>query len=232
MKTLFNTIIWDLKLQVRNNILTVAVVIAAIYTGVFFLLDLKGNDDVLIILIFTDPAMMGFLFMGVLFLFERSANTLEALVVTPVKIWQYIFSKAISLTLIALIVCFAIVFAGHGFAINYIFFFLASFLTSILFILLGFIGVVQIHTFNQYILIIPSFFTPFSLPLLNFFEITNTYLLYIIPTQASLLLFKASFENIPVFDIIYSIIYLIIWIILAYYFAHKQFIKKIIRRQA
>ena len=231
MKILFKTIIWDLKLQVRNNILTVAIIIAAIYVGIFLLLNLKGNDDILIVLIFTDPVMLGFLFMGVLFLFERGSNTLEALVVTPVKIWHYLFSKAISLTLIALIICFAIVFAGHGFSINYINFFLASFLTSILFIFLGFIGVLQIHTFNQYILIIPLFFAPFSLPMLNFFEVTNTYLLYIFPTQASLLLFTASFENIPVFDTIYSVTYLTIWIFVAYFFAHKQFIKKIIRRQ-
>ena len=149
MRTLFTTIWWDLKLQARNNIITIAVIIAALYTGIFYLLNLKGFDDILIALILTDPAFMGFIFIGVIILFEKSANTLEALVVTPIKTWQYIFSKAISLTLIALIICFAMMFAGHGFKLNYIYFTTAATLTSILFVLIGFIGVVKVKSFNQ-----------------------------------------------------------------------------------
>src|SRR6056297_2213819 len=103
MKTLFRLTLWDLKIQARNGILTVAVVIAAIYTGIFFLLGLRGNDKILVAIVFADPTFMGFIFTGVLVLFEKSSNTLQALVVTPVKIWQYFFAKAISLSLIALL---------------------------------------------------------------------------------------------------------------------------------
>ena len=229
MKTLLSTIIWDLKLQVRNNILTVAIIIAALYTGIFFAFNLKGHDDILVALIFSDPAVMGFIFIGVLVLFEKGANTLQALVVTPIKIWQYLFSKAISLTLIALIICFAMIFAGHGFKLNYLYFTLASFLTSVLYVLIGFIGVAKIKTFNQYIIIIPVFLAPAVLPMLNFFEVTNTYLFYIFPTQASLILFKGTYERIGLFDLFYSITYLVIWILFTYYLASKQFDKHLIK---
>ncbi|MBN2521305.1 MAG: ABC transporter permease [Bacteroidales bacterium] len=229
MKTLISTIIWDLKLQVRNNILTIAIFVAAIYTGIFLGFNLKGYDDVLIALIYSDPAFMGFLFIGVLVLFEKSANTLQALVVTPIKTGQYLFSKAISLTLIAMVVCFAMVFAGHGFRFNYLFFSLATFLSSILFVLIGFIGVAHVNTFNQYIIIIPLFLAPAALPFLNFFNATDTYWFYIIPTQASLLLFKAAFTSIPVFDLFYAIVYLLFSIGVAFVFAKKLFIKHIIR---
>lgn len=230
MKILLSTILWDLKLQIRNNILTVAIVIAVLYTSIFLLLNLKGYDDILAALIFSDPAVMGFLFIGVLVLFEKNANTLEALVVTPAKIWHYLFAKAISLSIIALIICFAMVFAGHGFNLNYGYFILAALLSSILYILIGFIGVARVNSFNQYIIIIPLFLTPIFLPYLNFFNVTDTYLFYIIPTQASLLLFKAAFSEIGVFDIIYSISYLIVCIYISYRLAKKQFIKYIIGR--
>ncbi len=229
MRILINTIIWDLKLQVRNNIFTIAIIVAAIYTGIFLGFKLKGNDDILSALIYSDPAFMGFLFIGVLVLFEKGANTLQALVVTPVKIWHYLFSKAISLTLIALIICFAMAFAGHGFNFNYLYFILGTFLSSVLFVFIGFIGVAKVNTFNQYIVIIPLFLAPIALPFLNFFGATDILWFYIIPTQASLLLFRAAFSQISLFETIYAIIYLCFSIAVTYVIAKRLFIKYVIR---
>lgn len=229
MKTLLRLIYWDLKLQAKNGILTVSVIIALFYTGLFLLLNLKGNDKVLIAILFSDPTFMGFIFTGVLVLFEKSANTLQALVVTPVKIWQYLFSKAISLTFIALIICFAMVFASHGFNFNYFFFIAATFLSSVLFVFLGFVGVSKIKTFNQYIIVIPLFLMPLVLPVLNFFEVTDTLWLYIIPTQASFILFQGAFEKISPAEVIYALVYLVFAIGLVYYISKRLFLKHIIR---
>lgn len=229
MKTLFKLVLWDLKIQARNGILTVAIIIAAIYTGLFLLFGLKNNDKALIAILFSDPIFMGYIFTGVLVLFEKSENTLQAMVVTPVKIGQYLISKAISLTLISLMICFAMVFSSHGLQFKSINFITAVFLSSFLFIFLGFLGVTRVKTFNQYILVIPFFFLPLVLPFLNFFGITQSYWLYIIPTQASLILFESAFDKIRVSEIIYAVIYLLFSNGLAYYFTKKLFIKHIIR---
>ncbi|HKL33361.1 MAG TPA: ABC transporter permease [Tangfeifania sp.] len=229
MKTLFRLTLWDLKIQARNGILTVALVIAAIYTGIFFLLGLRGNDKILVAIIFADPTFMGFIFTGVLVLFEKSSNTLQALVVTPVKIWQYFFAKAISLSLIALLICFAMVFAGHGFRFNYPIFVAAIFLSSVLFIFLGFIGVAKVKTFNQYIIVIPLFIAPLSLPYLNYFGVTDTWWFYILPTQGSFILFKGAFESVSAAEIIYALSYLSISIGITYLISKRLFMKHIIR---
>ena len=229
MKTLFRLILWDLKLQIRNSILTVAVFIAVFYTAVFLLLGLRGKDDVLIALIFSDPTFMGFIFTGVLVLFEKSANTLQALVVTPVKIWQYLFSKAISLTIITSIICFAMVFASHGFRFNYFWFIITTFLSSVLFIFLGFIGVAKVKTFNQYIIVIPLFIAPLSLPYLYFFGVSDSWLFYILPTQGALILFRGAFEKIAVSDSIYAFAYLSLSIWIAYRISKQLFLKHIVR---
>lgn len=229
MKILFKMILWDLKIQARNNILTVALIIAAIYTAVFYILGLHGSDKILIALIFSDPTFMGFIFTGVLVLFEKSSNTLQALVVTPVKIWQYFFSKAISLTLLALIICLAMVFAGHGFRFNYFYFIAATFLSSILFIFLGFVGVAKVKTFNQYIIVIPLFFAPLNLPFLNFFGVTDSLWFYLLPTQASFILFRGAFEIITWGEALYAFVYLSFSIWTAYFFSKRLFLKHIIR---
>ena len=229
MKILFRMVFWDLKLQARNSILTVAVFVAAFYIGVFLLLGLGGKDDILIALIFSDPTFMGFIFTGVLVLFEKSANTLQALVVTPVKLWQYFFSKAVSLTLISSVICFAMVFAGHGFQFNYFFFIAAIFLSSVFFVFLGFIGVARVKTFNQYIIVIPVFIAPLSLPYLNFFGVTDTWLFYILPTQASFILFEGAFGKIEAGETIYALTYLSFSIWIAYYISKQLFMKNVVR---
>ena len=229
MKTLFKLIYWDLKLQVRNGILTVAVFIAVFYTAFFLLLGLRGKDDILVALIFSDPTFLGFIFTGVLVLFEKSANTLQALVVTPVKIWQYLFSKAISLTIITSIICFAMVFASHGFLFNYFWFIVAALLSSVLFIFLGFIGVAKVKTFNQYIIVIPLFIAPLSLPYLYFFGVSKSWLFYILPTQGALILFRGAFEKIALGDAVYSVAYLMLSIWVACRISKQLFLKHIVR---
>ncbi|MEZ5104649.1 MAG: ABC transporter permease [Draconibacterium sp.] len=231
MKTLLKLIYWDLKIQARNGIITVAFIIAAIYTALFLLLQLQGNDKILIAILFSDPTFMGFIFTGVLILFEKNANTLQALVVTPVKIWQYLFSKAISLTFVALIICFAMVFASHGFRFNYFWFLSATFLSSVFFIFLGFIGVSKVKTFNQYIIVIPVFLMPLLLPFLNFFGVTDTLWFYLLPTQASFILFNGAFKSITIWESIYGLTYLLLSTGVAYYISRRRFLKYIIREE-
>lgn len=229
MKALYRLILWDLRLQVRNNILTVSIFIAVFYVALFLLLGLRGKDKILIALIFSDPTFLGFIFTGVLVLFEKGANTLQALIVTPVKIWQYLFSKAISLTIITSIICFAMVFASHGFHFNYFYFLTATFLSSILFILLGFIGVARVKTFNQYIIVIPLFITPLTLPYFNFFGVTNTLWFYILPTQASFILFQGAFEKVRSIETLYALVYLMFSIWITYRISRRFFMKYIVR---
>ncbi len=230
MRTFMNLLVWDFKLLAKYNIVTVAIVITVLYIAILKLLPFDELTDLVIILIFTDPTAMGFIFIGVIVLFEKSANTLEAIVVTPIKSWQYLFSKSVALTLIALLCSFFMAFAGHGFQFNYFYFTLAVVLSSILFTLIGFIGVSKVKTFNEYIIKIPIFLSPIALPFFNFFEVTDSYFFYIIPPQASLILFNASFKHEEPGQIIYAILFLLISIFITYIITKKQYEKHIVRQ--
>lgn len=228
MNALISLIKLDVKLLVKYNLLSVSIFLSVIYIALFKIFDVGSYHPLISAIVFSDPAMLGFIFIGVMVLYEKGQHTLQALSVCPVKFENYVWSKAIALTILALPICFGIVFSAYGFSFNYFAFILAVLFSSMLFSMLGFIGVARVQTFNQYIIVIPLFFAPTIVPLLDLFNLWFHPILYIIPTQASLLLFKASFEPISLFEWVYSIGYLTIWLIGARYFAIKSYKKHLL----
>jgi fluoroquinolone transport system permease protein len=228
MRRLFRTIGWDLLLQLRYQIITVAIVITAAYTMVFKLLAREGFDEVLVVIIFSDPVMIGFIFIAALVLFEKGSGTIDALIVTPLRKTEYLLSKVISLGLIATVCSLVMAIAGHGWRFNYFFFIYGTVFTSSIFTLIGFIGVSRVKSMNQFVIIIPFFMIPFVLPLLNFFKLTSSWILYLIPTQSFLDLLWASFNAVPAGRIIFAMIYLPIWLGLVFNFALRAFDRNII----
>jgi fluoroquinolone transport system permease protein len=225
---LIRTVLWDLRLQVKYRIVAVAMVVTLLYTGIFKLLVRDEFDEVLVLLIFTDPAMIGFIFIGALVLFEKSSNTLDAVIVSPLSIREYLLSKVISLAVIATVAALLMAMAGHGIRFRYFYFLYAITFTSATVTLLGFAGAARIQTFNQYFIIIPIFLTPLALPLLNFFHLTNSLLLYIIPTQATLELLRASFDSAELRELVYAFVYLPLSFLLSLYYAEYSFRRHLI----
>ena len=230
MRRLFSTISWDFLFIIRYHILTVATVISLLYIVIFKLIPGGNLTPLLVYFEFSDPVMLGFIFVGAMVLFEKDANTLQAVVVSPLKPWQYLWSKAISLSLMATAYGLIIAVAGNGWRLNYPLLVFSLFLTSLAFTFIGFIGVAKVKTFNQYIIIIPLFLAPAALPLLNYYNITHTCLMYIIPTQATLILLDASFTTLHAGQFIYASVYLVLWVCLSYILAKRYFLKYIVRK--
>lgn len=233
MKRFIHHLKWDFVLQIRYRIVSVVVIITVLYMLVFSSLPKawlgdEAMNQVLILLILSDPVMLGFMFIGALVLFEKSANTLSALVITPMQPWQYLWSKASTLTIIALFCGLVMAAIGYVGNINYGLLICGIILSSLLFVFIGFVGVARVKTFNQYIIILPLAITPLCFPILNFLGITDTYLWYIIPTQASLLLLGGSFRPIETWKIIYSVIFLSISVWGAYKWAAHSFVKYVV----
>lgn len=225
---LLRAIGWDIRFTIRYHILTVAIVITMLYTIIFKIIPGADITEVLVSLIFSDPSMLGFIFVGAMVLFEKDANTLQALTVTPVKPWQYLWSKATSLTLIALFCSIGMAFIGHGFSIRMVYFIPAVVLTSLIFTFIGFIGVSRVKNFNQYIVLIPIFLLPAILPLADFYGLVRSPFFYLIPTHGSLLLFKAAFKEVSTLNILYSVVILCITVWITYRIAERHYIRYIV----
>lgn len=212
---------WDFILFAKYRIILITAIIAAIYTIIFRFLP-EGSDKFVVFIIFSDPTFMGFMFIGAILLFEKSSHTNQVLSVLPLKLSHYIFSKALVLTLIALGGGLIMVVAGTGFDFNLPIMLTGFTLTSMVFVFLGIAGGSKVRTLNQYILILPLFFIPTALPFLDFFGLWESPLLYIIPTQASLILFEGIHSEISTGNLLYSISYLLLWVAISYYYAYRS----------
>ena len=229
MKLFLNAVKWDSVLLLRYGIVTVASVISLIYSGVFLAMDTHGMEKLIAFLIFSDPVMYGFLFTAVMILFEKDARINQVLAITRLTSRQYILSKATAFTLLALACSLLILLSARPEQLHLIWFIPAVVLSSVLFVFVAIIGVSYVRNFNQFILVIPLVLAPVCLPLIDFFNISHSWLFYLIPTQASLLLFKGSVDSIESWQVIYSFVYLIVCIYLTYQWANRVYIHKLLK---
>ncbi|MCB0568249.1 MAG: ABC transporter permease [Phaeodactylibacter sp.] len=219
MNNLAISIRWDLIRQVRYNILASAVVVNLLYVLIMLNLPEGDYDWLAIFLIFNDPMGLGLMFVGALYLFEKSENTLQALNVTPLRHWQYLLSKVLTLSAIALAGSLVIGWAAYGWWFHYGYFLPGAGLSATMFTMLGICVAVHCRTFNDYLLRAVGVILPMALPLLNYFGITESLWWYLLPSQASIILLEASFEPVEGWKLAYAFIYLAAWNVGAYLLA-------------
>jgi fluoroquinolone transport system permease protein len=163
-------------------------------------------------------------------LFEKGQKTLEGLFITPIRMAEYILSKIISLTILALLSGFLITVATFGISFNFAWLFLGISLTSVLFVLLGFTLVSITKSVNAYLVFSPVYMIVTMIPLLDYFQVVKSPLFYLIPTQASLTLMAGAFAPSPIGEMVLSTVLLLGFICPAYLWAAKWFYKYIVLR--
>jgi fluoroquinolone transport system permease protein len=99
-RTLPKLLVWDVRLQARENVYLFTVLTTLAFSTVLFLLPDRAPDTVVTGILFLDPAVVGTGFVGGIILMERSQNTLAALAVSPARPSDYVVSKIITLTVL------------------------------------------------------------------------------------------------------------------------------------
>jgi fluoroquinolone transport system permease protein len=225
---------WEFTLLSRYKIIHISILSMILYFLTTQAIPDMDKPIFHTMLLFFDPAIIGIMFVGALVLFEKSENVLQALVITPMKVDEYIISKISSLTILSIIsaIIFILllnIFSGIEF--NILFLLSGIIITSVMLILLGFILVSRVKSLNEYLLaMIISFLALLFPPMLYLSGLYENVIFYLWPTQASLLLFTGVFNssNLELWEIGYGIIYQIIWIGLLYFIAKKAFYKHIV----
>jgi len=235
MNNLKTMLRWEFLLLYRYKIIHIAFLSILLYIVSMKITpsDVIPESDMLPMLLFFDPAIIGIMFVGVLVLFEKSENTLSSLVVTPMKVWEYLSSKIISLTILATVSALIfVILATSSFDFNYLYLFVGMILTSVFLILVGFLMVARLHSINEYLLMMMLAFVGLTLPpLLHLNGLYENVLFYLWPTQASFILFNGVFESIELWEAIYAIVYLSVWIVICFIIAKKAFYKHIVEKR-
>lgn len=146
-----NIILWDMKFQLKYGFYFIYGVMTVLYLLLLFALPSHWREKAATLMIFSDPAAMGLFFMGAIILLEKSQRVLNAIAVSPVKIWEYIAGKVVSIGLISILVALALAIAADIRHIPLVL--LGTGLCSILFTLLGLLASTKIESLNQFLII-------------------------------------------------------------------------------
>lgn len=229
MKHLSPMVRWYFLLDYRFYIIHISLATVILWSILLHMFPPANNETVVSALIFLDPAILGFVFIGAFVLYEKTNRSLLALTVTPMEPQEYLLTHIITLSSITVISSLVLVTLTRGLAVSYLYFFSGTILTSAFFVLAGFVAVSRFSTVNDYFIAGSVALLLLNIPLIYHFGLSDNWLFYLFPTQASLLLFSGIFGPVSLADSIYSITMLSVWITLFYLVAKKMFYSHIIQ---
>ena len=200
---------WELRIQWRQGIYYAAGVVVLVWVAVLFALPPETRTLLLPFALFMDVSVFGvYLMAGMLFL-EKGDRVLQALVVTPMPRGAYLLTKLASLTLIAVGASVFLTLVIHGMrGVNWPMLVVGSALNAWLMTLIGFILAARYNSISEFLVPSIIFLIPSQIPLLDYFGIWNSRLVYLIPTQPAMLLIAGALNGLEAWQLAYALAYL------------------------
>ena len=222
---------WDVQLQFRNGFYYVSAAMA-----LFFVILLRQFPQVdwaywWPAIITGNLTVNAYYFMAGIVLLEKGEGTMEAQIVTPLRPWEILTSKVLTLGLLSLFETLTIVFLVQGSQFNWFLLITAIVLYIALLALYGFIIVVRYDSISQFLLPSVIWTMGFSLPLLYYFDIWRHWVMYIHPLQAILILIQSAFTELPAWQIIYGIGYTLLWTSIAMVVSLRMFHRFVVTKE-
>ena len=222
---------WQFLIFQRNNLLSMIVVISVFYVAViYFLKDFAGVEKFITLLIYNDPAIVGFIFIGISIILEKDQEVLPALFVTPLSHHIYLISRITVLSAIGFFGALAMVLAAKGTSVNFLHFSVGAFSTCVLFCLMGIFLVSYTTEVLHFMLRAIPLLIFMSLPLLNYFELTDLSFLKLFPVQGGLNLMVNSYTESPNSgELIFGYVSIAVWTPLLYWFVYRIFMARVVK---
>ncbi|MFV8753978.1 hypothetical protein ACNOYE_25825 [Nannocystaceae bacterium ST9] len=187
-------IVNDLRLQWRYGFWIAYALVALAYLILLGLFPAEwGVRELLLeLVVFSDPSVLGFFFVGGLMLLERGEHTLQGCFASPLAISEWLLAKAASLTLLATLASFAIALPLIGAALRPGLLALAVIPTSVCFVLIGVAIGTRCSTVNRYLFGGALVTFPLMVPMLAVFGIADSPIFDLLPSGAALDLLAAA----------------------------------------
>ncbi|HZG83085.1 MAG TPA: hypothetical protein VEZ13_20200 [Brevibacillus sp.] len=219
---------YDIVAQFRHGFYYAYLIVSLLYAVLLMSLPdaLRPTADMLVI--FSDPAVLGFYFIGGLVILEKDQNTFQSLFVTPFRSYEYIVAKVISLTVLTILASLFIVLLTAPATFQPLWFVTGVVLSSVFFTLVGFWLAVRSRTVNGYLLSSPFYIIVLMLPAVEYLHIFSTPLFYLFPSKASLVLLAGAYRGLGLWECAYAVITLLLWSAIAFVMAEKSFQRYII----
>ena len=231
MRRLAATMRLDLRLQLRNGFYYAVAFVLLCWFVLLTQLPAIDWGYVLPAFVFGNLVMVNFYFVAGLVLLEKGEGTLEAQVVTPLADWEYLASKTATLAVLSVVEQLVIVWSAHGtgFAAGPLI--AGIVLATVLYTLVGFLLVARYRSINEFLFPSVPVTVVLSLPMLLYFGVWDTWLLYLHPFTAPLVVLAGAFRPIPAWQWAYGVLYAALWAGLLLLASRRAFDRYIVARQ-
>ncbi|WP_273326712.1 ABC transporter permease [Vallitalea guaymasensis] len=201
----------DFKFQMKQGFYIIYFFLTIIYMVILSMIPKEFKNIILPIIVFSDPSVVGFFFIGGIIMLEKLQGIINYIVVTPLSIKEYILSKVFTLSLLAVIAGEAITFVSiNSGSVNNIILAIGIFISSVFFILIGIIVVVGCKTLNQYMVKMVPFLMLLIIPCISIIDFKFSYVLTVIPSVAGFRIVYGAFNDWNIIEVIGLIAYVVI----------------------
>ncbi|GAB2505185.1 fluoroquinolone export ABC transporter permease subunit [Nocardiopsis aegyptia] len=204
----------ELRLQWRYGFLYAAAFSAALWLVVLFPIPDAYRDVVAPLVLFGDLTIVAFFFIAGALFFEKNERTLFAVVVSPLRFGIYLSAKLLTLTLLSVVLSFAIVLPVHGFGFSVLPMLTGVLVTAVLLLLLSFVTAVPYSSITDWLMPSTFWLGLVNVPLLHYAGLWEHPVVYLIPTQGSLILLGSAFGRLDPapWEYAYAVGYQLVWI--------------------
>ena len=208
MSRLTSTLRLDAQLQARNKVYLIIGVAAFAFAFVFdALLTPDQLQFFMPVLIMYGVSMTTVFLVGVLLLIERSQGTLSVVMVSPLRPAEYLASKLITLTVLALVESAIMAVVAYGLGFSFAWFVLAVVMRASMGVAVGVAVGVRFRSITRFLVPAIGLSLAFDLPNIWYFELWPSPLFYLWPSMPPLLLAKAAFVEVEPLQLVYALLY-------------------------
>ncbi len=204
-----NAIKADIRFQFKQGFYLVYLLLTLMYMVILGKLPEEWKSTIVPLVLFSDPSMVGFFFIGALVMLEKVQGVIQYVVITPLRSLEYLLAKVISLTILALAATIIITLTTYGYYLNWFLLILGVVLTSSFFVLYGFVVAVRCNTLNQYFVRMIPYLLLIVLPCFSLIGFPYDWVFNIFPSVAGLKLVFGAFNGIDPVSTVGFLVYLI-----------------------
>lgn len=220
----------DMTVQVRSKLYAIAVGMAVIL-GVAMRILIPADRIAGLMPVFYLMAVgsTAYVFVAGMVIYEKDEGTLDAQIVTPLRVDEYLLAKALSLLIVVLIESFVVLFIAYGFTgYNPVMLLLGLVSMSLALTLTGFVQVSRYDSVTDFLVYATPVVIVLQLPILHLIGVAPSLVWYVIPTLAPALLLTAAFQPIAAWEMAYALVYSAVWVAFMFWWAKRAFRRNVV----
>lgn len=230
MSRLFATLQLDARLQARNNVyLIIAVAACGLALALQALFTPEQLHFFMPLVALSGVSLTTFFLVGVLLLLERGEGTLDVALVSPLRPAEYLASKLLTVTALALVESALIVAVAYGLGLSFAWLALAVLLRAGLVAAVGVAVGVRYRSMTDFLFPAIALSLAFDLPVFWYLGVWPSSFFYLWPTLPSILLAKAAFLPVEPLQLAYACVYGVLVVGAAVFWASRSLDRFVVR---